>query len=219
VNGDIAATKAVQKNNALSSAHVDLAHAEDFVPPSQEPPVPPAPVVSQPEPVQAPQSSSKLWWIVGAIAALVIIGGLGTLLLMNRGEPEPEPTTPPVVQQEVCEYDATLLADDPDCVEVETCEFNASLEADDPNCFEPCEFDATLAADSPDCITPQVEEAPPCQYNATILSTDPDCVKPEPCPYSDILTADDPDCVEPEPVDTESEPEEEAELPDTGDAK
>ncbi len=77
---------------------------------------------------------------------------------------------------DVCEWDASLMASDPNCVDPnngggeepndDVCEWDASLMASDPNCVDPnngggeepnddvCEWDASLMANDPNCFDP-----------------------------------------------------------------
>ena len=190
MNGDIAAPQVNAGVPKFQSAHVNLAEGHDLSEPVQPEPTPtpppqpeptPEPTLPNPEPpqqvppprkVEIRKKSRKGLWISLAVVLALLIGAGALWFTMQDNEPE---MTPPIQRTEVCEYDNTIDADDPDCVAPEVCEFDNTLNPDDPDCVEPaCEYDSSIKESDPECVEPEK-----CEFNDEILASDPSCLDPE----------------------------------------
>src|SRR3989344_845748 len=84
-------------------------------------------------------------------------------ILTDRIEKKCKELNPP------CQYDSSILADDPSCVP--RCQFNPNIPNNSPQCFPPCPYNTTIPQNDPRCVKPPYELKPSTSSSSSSMSS------------------------------------------------
>lgn len=84
-------------------------------------------------------------------------------VLTSRIEKKCKELNPP------CQYDPSILADDPSCVP--RCQFNPNIPNNSPQCFPPCPYNTTIPQNDPRCVKPPYVLIPSTSSSSSSMSS------------------------------------------------